>query len=80
MTFQTVTIWLPDSIYRQMAQRARRKQRTIEDEVAEVVTSAIPIAKALPSEKITMPACSGIPGIGQDHLYHTDLVWPIPGM
>jgi plasmid stability protein len=50
MTFQTVTIRLPDPIYRQMAQRARRKQRTIEDEVAEVVTNAIPIAKALPSD------------------------------
>lgn len=42
MAVQQVTIRLSDSLYHQVKQRARRMQRSIEDEVAAVVEVALP--------------------------------------
>jgi hypothetical protein len=50
MTYQSVTIQIPSPIYKQIAQRAKRKQRTLEDEVASVVTNAIPVYEDLSAE------------------------------
>ena len=42
MTVQSITIQLPERVYNQVAQRARRKQRSIEDEVSAVVVATLP--------------------------------------
>lgn len=42
MAVQQVTIRLPETLYHQVKARARRTQRTIEDEVAAVVAAALP--------------------------------------
>lgn len=38
---QSVTVKLPDSLYQRMRRRARERNRTVEDEVAEVVERAL---------------------------------------
>lgn len=48
MAVQQVTIRLSDSLYHQVKQRARRTQRSIEDEVAAVVEVALPALDDLP--------------------------------
>lgn len=48
MAVQQVTIRLSDSLYHQVKQRARRAQRSIEDEVAAVVEVALPVLDDLP--------------------------------
>lgn len=48
MAVQQVTIRLSDSLYHQVKQRARRTQRSIEDEVAAVVEVALPTLDDLP--------------------------------
>jgi plasmid stability protein len=50
MTNQSVTISLPESIYQRIKERAERAQRSIEDEIAEVVVSAVPAEDNLPPE------------------------------
>ncbi len=50
MTYQSVTIHIPSTIYKQIAQRAKRKQRTLEDEVASVITNALPTYEDLSTE------------------------------
>lgn len=42
MAIQNVTIRLPDSLYSQVKQRARRMQRSVEEEVVAVVEDALP--------------------------------------
>ena len=50
MALQTVTVRLPDILYRQVARRAQRMRRSIEDELVEVVSTAMPTMEALPSD------------------------------
>ncbi len=42
MALQTVTFNLPDVLYQQVKQRARRMRRSIEDELVAMVTAALP--------------------------------------
>jgi hypothetical protein len=50
MALQTVTARLPEMLYRQVARRAQRMRRSVEDELVEVVSTAIPTMEALPSD------------------------------
>ncbi len=42
MALQTVTFNLPDVLYQQIKQRARRTRRSVEDELVAMVTAALP--------------------------------------
>ena len=50
MALQTVTVHLPEILYRQVARRAQRMRRSVEDELVEVVSTAMPTMEALPSD------------------------------
>lgn len=50
MTVQDVTIRLPKALYEQLLSRAARRQRTVADEVLDVLTGATPATEALPDE------------------------------
>ena len=50
MALQTVTVHLPEILYRQVARRAQRMRRSVEDELVEVVSTAMPDMEALPSD------------------------------
>jgi hypothetical protein len=50
MALQTVTVRLPEMLYRQVARRAQRMRRSVEDELVEVVSTAMPTMEALPSD------------------------------
>ena len=50
MTAQDVTIRLPKALYEQLQSRAARRQRTVADEVLDVLTSATPATEVLPDE------------------------------
>ena len=50
MTTHSVTIRLPDPIYQQLKLRADRTRRSIEDELLEVVTTAVPVADELSAD------------------------------
>ena len=50
MTLQTITVRLPDMLYRQVEHRAQRMRRSIEDELVAVVSTALPTADDLPHD------------------------------
>lgn len=50
MAVQHVTIRLSDNLYHQIRQRARRTQRSVEDEVVAVVQDALPELDLIPAE------------------------------
>lgn len=50
MAIQNVTIRLSESLYHQVNLRARRMQRSVEEEVVAVVEDALPALDALPAE------------------------------
>lgn len=50
MTLQPVTVRLPRSLYNQIRRRAEISARTLEEELLDVVASAIPSAEDLPEE------------------------------
>jgi plasmid stability protein len=50
MHAQTVTLNLPDALYRQLEHRAVRANRTVEAEVLEVLATAVPEAETLPAD------------------------------
>ena len=50
MALQKVTVRLPDALYRQIEQRARRMQRSVEDELVAVVAEALPTLEELPAD------------------------------
>lgn len=50
MALQTVTLQLPDLLYRQIARRAHQKRRSVEDELVEVVSTALPTSEDLPTD------------------------------
>jgi hypothetical protein len=50
MTYQSITIQLPEPVYQHISQRAWRKQRTVEDEVLSVVVNTLPTFDDLPAD------------------------------
>ncbi|RRR71711.1 MAG: hypothetical protein EI684_11140 [Candidatus Viridilinea halotolerans] len=50
MIAQTVTLELPELLYAQLQARAARRQRTVADEVLDVLSGAIPATEVLPTE------------------------------
>ncbi len=50
MNSQSVTLELPEPLYEQLQARAVRRQRTVADEVLDVLTGAIPATEALPDD------------------------------
>ena len=50
MAVQNVTIRLTESVYHQVNLRARRMQRSVEEEVVAVVEDALPALDVLPTE------------------------------
>ncbi len=50
MSNQTITLTLPEPLYRELQQRAAQTRRTIEDETLEVLTGAVPVADKLPTD------------------------------
>jgi hypothetical protein len=52
MALKTVTLHLPESFYREIAQRAQQGQRTVEEELVAVVTSTLPDIKDLSEELV----------------------------
>lgn len=49
MALQSVTIRLSENLYHQIRQRAKRTQRSVEDEVVAVVEDALPALDLLPT-------------------------------
>src|SRR5689334_18825195 len=47
---QSVTVRLPEPLYEQLRMRAEQSRRTVEDELVEVVTTAVPLADELPRD------------------------------
>jgi hypothetical protein len=47
---QSVTVQLPEPLYRQLERRAERTGRTVEDELVELVATAVPMASDLSPE------------------------------
>jgi plasmid stability protein len=50
MNSQSVTLELPEPLYEQLQARAARRQRTVADEVLDVLTGAIPATEVLPDD------------------------------
>jgi plasmid stability protein len=50
MLTQTITVNLPDSLYRQVAQRAERTHSSLEEELLAVLASALSNTEELPTE------------------------------
>jgi hypothetical protein len=50
MPVQTLTLTLPDALFARLQQRARRTNRSVEDEVLDVVAAAIPVEDELPAD------------------------------
>src|ERR1700752_2070860 len=50
MTIQTVTLNLPDTLYYRLKQRAEQSHRTVEDELLDVLVTAVPVADELPAD------------------------------
>lgn len=50
MNVQSVTLNLPETLYRKAQQRAEKMQRSVEDELVEVVATALPEFDDLPQE------------------------------
>lgn len=50
MAAQSVTLNLPRALYERLAERARQAQRSVEDEVIEVVATAVPAGDGLPED------------------------------
>src|SRR5437870_3934878 len=50
MPVQSVIVHLPDVLYARLRQRAEQAQRSVEDELLEVVATAVPASEELPGE------------------------------
>lgn len=50
MTMQMLTLALPEPLYSRLKARADQTQRTVEDEVLDVLATAVPIADDLPDD------------------------------
>ena len=49
MNVQSVTVQVPDALYDRLKQRTEQADRSVEDEVLEVVATAVPLDDALPT-------------------------------
>jgi plasmid stability protein len=52
MTTQTITLDLPELLYRKLKVRAAQSQRTVEDELLDVLATAVPLADDLADDLI----------------------------
>jgi plasmid stability protein len=50
LPMQSVTVRLSEPLYQQLKRRADRARRTVEDELVEVVTTAVPLVEDLPPD------------------------------
>lgn len=50
MTIQNVTLRLPDPLYQRLKTRADEAQRTVEDELLDVLAAAVPVDDELPPD------------------------------
>ena len=50
MALQTVTLQVSDELYRRLQRRAEQAHRSVEDEVLELVASALPLDDGLPAD------------------------------
>ncbi len=50
MTQQTLTVQLPDTLYRQLDRRARRMHRSVEGEMVAVLAATLPTLDDLPAD------------------------------
>jgi plasmid stability protein len=50
MSSQPVTLNIPDSLYRQLKQRAEQSERSIEDETLDVLAGVVPSTAQLPDD------------------------------
>ena len=50
MTVHSVTLDLPGTLYSRVEQRAARTQRSVEEELLDVLTSALPASEDLPAD------------------------------
>ena len=50
MTTQTITLQLPELLYRRLKARANQAHRTVEDELLDVLAMAVPVADDLPAD------------------------------
>jgi len=48
MSTQTLTLHLPDRLYARLQQRAQQSNRTLEAELVEVLSTAVPADESLP--------------------------------
>jgi plasmid stability protein len=50
MTSQILTLKLPDALYTRLRERALQANRTVEDEMLDVLATAVPLAGELPAD------------------------------
>jgi plasmid stability protein len=50
MTVRTLTLNLPEILYTRLERRAEQANRSVEDELLEVLTTAVPVADELPAD------------------------------
>ncbi len=50
MTVHPITLNVPDSLYRRLKQRARETRRSVEDELLDVLATAVPLDQELPHD------------------------------
>ena len=62
MTLQTITLRLPEMLYRQVEHRAQRMRRSVEDELIIVVSTALPTTDDLPLD------IAGLVGVQEDRV------------
>jgi plasmid stability protein len=65
MTTQTVTLRLPEPLYRRLEARASQTHRTVEDELLDVLAAAVPVADDLPAD-----LAEAISPISLDHQFN----------
>ncbi len=67
MSEQTLTLTLPSSIYRILKDRAEGSKRTVEDEIKEILVTAVPEATELPTD--LQEAIASLTELSDDELW-----------
>lgn len=67
MSTQSITLNLPAPLYERLTQRARQAHRSVEDELLEVVATAVPATDALPED--LRAAIAPLPLLDDDALW-----------
>jgi plasmid stability protein len=87
MATQLVTLELPELLYQRLKVRAEQTQRTVEDELLEVVATAVPVADELPADltealsplaflddaALWRAACTHLPGDAAEQLANLNI-------